>query len=187
MSQDTPTVESLVARVENRNQRFKIASVVFGAVLTAGLALLLVISLNTLQRVNTQLSSQKRLLNSQATILAKISGASVQRTTQINDLQQHIDCITELFQQPNRASVTITDLEGCKLSTFSPSASSTPPQTSNSGATATQPTTSGGVSSTIPTAPVATAPTTTTPATASNSSTLDRVPVVGRVFKALGL
>lgn len=177
MADDVQTVEALVARVENRNRRFKIASVVFGAVLTAGLALLLIIALNTLQRVNTQLISLKKLSTSQSQILSKIQGASVQRTAQINDLQQHIDCVVELFQQPDRANLTITDLEGCKLSSFYSPVVSTSPQTSNSGAISTQNTTSGGVTNT------------TQPATppVDNSSTLDRVPVLGRVFKILGL
>lgn len=178
------TVEALLERVENRNRRFKAASVVFGAVLTAGLALLLVIALHTLQGVNTQLSSQKTLLASQSQILSKISGASVQRTAQINDLQKHIDCVVELFQQPNRANLTITDLEDCQLTSTATGKTSsnspvvsTPPQTSNSGAASTQNTTSGGVTNTTQTAP--------TPV--DNSSTLDRVPVLGRVFKSLGL
>lgn len=184
MTDGMPTVESLVARVENRNRRFKVASVVFGAVLTAGLALLLIIALNTLQRVNTQLVSLKKLSTSQSQILTKISGASVQRTAQINDLQQHIDCVVELFQQPNRASLTITDLEGCKLSTVNSgvgsagTTQSTPSSTVSPTITPQQITNNPGVTVTPPN-------TLTTPV--NNGSSLDRVPVLGRVFRALGL
>lgn len=172
------TPHELVERVENRNRRFKLASIVFGAVLTAGLAVLLVIGLITLQGVNNQLAQQKRLLTSQQQILSQIQKSSNQRTQQLADLQQHIDCIVALFQKPNHQQLTITDLEDCQIdrtNTSSYNGASAPAQsapaktsTPSTGASNKQPTKS-------PSKP------TKTP------SRLDRVPVLGRVFRALGL
>lgn len=109
------TTLELVARIEAKNYRFKVAGFVFAGCLMAGLAVLLVLGLSTLNGVNTQLTQQKTLLNSQKLVLDKISGASKQRTAQINDLQNHIDCIVELFRQPNRQSLTIKDINGCQF------------------------------------------------------------------------
>lgn len=178
------TPHELLERVENRNRWFKIASVVFGITLLIGLIAVLIIGISTLQGVKDQLASQKTLLGSQQQILSRIQASSNQRTKQINDLQDHINCIVALFQQPNRSALTITDLEGCQISkTNTPSSQasvgSTPPQSSNSGAVSQKNTTSGGVESTNqPDAP-------STPA--DDRSTLDRIPVLGRVFQALGL
>lgn len=105
----------LVARIDNLNRRFKIASVIFGAVLLVGLVAILVIGLQTLQGVDTQLSSQKKLLNSQQQVLANIKAGSDQNATNVKDLQNHIDCIVELLRQPNRSSLTIKDLNGCQF------------------------------------------------------------------------
>ena len=183
------TTRELIDRVNNQNNRFRVASVVFGAVTILGLIVLLLVCLGTLSGVNRQLSQQKKLLDSQQQILSRISASSQQRTRQINDLQNHINCIVELFQQPNRQNLTITDLQGCQIdangnvssgSDSNWSAGSTPPQSSNSGAVPSQNTTSGGVAN-------KTQPTTSVTPPVSKPSTLDRVPVLGRVFKALGL
>lgn len=109
------TTLQLMATIEAKNHKFKIAGFVFAGCLMAGLVVLLVLGLSTLEGVNTQLTQQKTLLASQKQVLDKISGASKQRTAQINDLQNHIDCITELFRQPNRANLTIKDINGCQL------------------------------------------------------------------------
>lgn len=109
------TPHELLERVENRNRLFKIASVVFGAVTFFGLVFLVVLGLNTLQGVNNQLTQQKKLLDSQNQILSRIKASSDQRTKQINDLQEHIDCVVELLRRSNRQDLTITDLQNCKI------------------------------------------------------------------------
>jgi hypothetical protein len=105
----------ILDQLELRNRRFKVASVVFAAFCLIGLVLLLVLGLQTLQKVNSQLASQKKLLGSQQQVITKIAGAAKSRTAQINDLQQHIDCIVGLFQLPNRQDLTITNVEGCQI------------------------------------------------------------------------
>lgn len=178
MSLEHLTPHELVERVENRNRRFKLASVVFGAVLTAGLAVLLVIGLITLQGVNNQLAQQKKLLTSQQQILSQIQKSSNQRTQQLADLQQHIDCIVALFQQPDRSELTISDLENCKINrdnTSSYNGASAPAQS----APAKTSTPSTGASNKQP------AKSPSKPA--KTPSRLDRVPVLGRLFRALGL
>lgn len=107
----------IIDRIDDRNRRFKAASVVFAALLLVGLVVLLVLGLQTLQGVNTQLSSQKKLLTNQQQTLSAITASGKQRTAQIQDLQNHIDCIVELLRQPNRASLTLKDLNGCQFDT----------------------------------------------------------------------
>jgi sensor domain CHASE-containing protein len=112
----TLTPHELLDRVENRNRWFKLASVLFGVVLTAGIIILLVIGLHTLQGVNNQLAQQKQLLTSQHRILSQIQDSSNERAQQLSGLQGHIDCIVSLFQQPTHSTLTVSDLENCKLS-----------------------------------------------------------------------
>lgn len=174
----------LLERVESRNRLFKLASGVFGAVLVAGLTLLLVIGLSTLQAVDKQLASQKNLLDSQQKILSQIQSLGKQQTTQINDLQSHIDCIVALFQQPNRASLTITDLETCKL-TPSSSLGGTTAVTKSTPIAQTAPVNNNSVPSKQPAANKATPP--NTAVAGGRPSFLDKLPAVGGLFKALGL
>jgi hypothetical protein len=105
----------LIATIEAKNHKFKIAGFVFAGCLTIGLVVLLVLGLSTLDGVNTQLSQQKQLLNSQREILTSIKSGSDQNAGHVKDLQNHIDCIVELLRQPNRASLTIKDINGCQF------------------------------------------------------------------------
>lgn len=109
------STQEILATLHAKDRRFKAFSVVFFMAVAVGLVALLLIGLNTLQGVNNQLHSQQKLLSQQAKTLSAVSAAAKQRSVQINDLQNHIDCIVELFQQPNRASLTITNLQGCEL------------------------------------------------------------------------
>lgn len=126
-------------------------------------------------------------------IVTQINSSSKQRTIQLTDLQNHIDCIVELFQQPSRNNLTINDLQGCQIIKNSvtdgqqsnSSVQSTPPQSSNSGAVAPKSTTSGGVTNT--TQPSTPTPSASTTLPVNNNSALDKLPVVGGVLKKLGL
>lgn len=111
-----PDIHVLISDIEAKDRKYKVATGIFGAMLFLGLIVLLLIGIHTLQGVDTQLVQQKSLLNSQRQVLGRIQSSAEQRTKQINQLQQHIDCITELFQQPNRAYLSISDLASCKLS-----------------------------------------------------------------------
>jgi hypothetical protein len=178
------TTRDLISEIERKDRRFKFASVVFGAICTAGMAVLLIVGVYTLAGVNQQLGSQKVLLESQNKILSTISASSKQRTRQINDLQDHINCIVSLFQQPNRSQLTITDLENCQLTnpnaasrTAAPSAP-VAPQTGNSSNTNSQ------LPSTNTSPPATNEP---TPQPTENETLLNSLPVVGGIFKAIGL
>lgn len=126
------TTLELIATVEAKNHRFKIAGSVFAGCIAIGLVILLILGLSTLDGVNTQLAQQKQLLRSQQQVLDKINFNGKQRTAQINDLQNHIDCIVELFRQPNRQSLTIKDLNSCEFDSngniITPSGGSNVPQ-----------------------------------------------------------
>lgn len=170
------TTRQLIDRVNSQNRRFRVASVVFGAVTVLGLLLLVLICLSTLSGVNRQLEQQKKLLDSQAKILSSVQASGDQRTEQLRNLQSHIDCIITFFGLPNRSSLSIQNV--CH---FIPNSASTATPSNSS---------SNGASAPAQSAPAKTS----TPSTgASNKkptpqqSTLDRIPVLGRVFKKLGL
>lgn len=61
---------------------------------------------------NAKLSQEVKVTKAISTQLA--SNAK-QRTSQINKLQNHIDCIVSLFGQPNRSSLVIKNIEDCNL------------------------------------------------------------------------
>jgi hypothetical protein len=131
----------LIATIEAKNHKFKIAGFIFAGCLTVGLVVLLVLGLSTLDGVNAQLAQQKQLLNSQKQILTSIKDGSDQNAGHVKDLQNHIDCIVELLRQPNRASLTIKDINSCQFDSngnvITPSGGSNGSQkTTNSASTA---------------------------------------------------
>jgi cell division protein FtsB len=158
----------LMATIEAKNHKFKIAGFVFAGCLMAGLIILFILGVNTLQGVDTQLTQQKKLLNSQQQILASIKAGSDQNATHVKDLQDHIDCIVELFRQPNRQNLTIRDLNSCQFDSngniITPSGGSNVPQKStnatpinnNGGGTSSPQSTSQPTATTTPQTPAQT-------------------------------
>lgn len=173
------TTQELIAQLEAKDRHFRAASVLFGVLLIAAVVTLLFIGLNTLQGVRSQLSEQRKLLDSQQQILAKIQDSSKQRTAQINDLQNHIDCIVELFRQPNHTNLTITDVQSCQLTAASSGGAS---GSTKSGLNATPQHNAGSTPKATPKAQ----PANKSPQVAPPSD-LDKLPVIGGVFKALGV
>lgn len=173
------TTQELIAQLEAKDRHFRAASVLFGMLLIAAVVTLLFVGLSTLRGVRSQLTEQKSLLDSQQQILARIQESNTQRTAQINDLQNHIDCIVELFRQPNHNNLTITDLQSCQLT----STGATTPAAKSSSPTAAK-------SSSAPPQTASAKPKSTPDPNNSSTqpqSSLDRLPVIGGVFKALGV
>lgn len=173
------TARELIDRVNDQNHKFRVSSIIFGIVTLVGLLLLVIICLNTLGRVNQQLAQQQQLLKSQQRILASIQLSSNQRTTQLNDLQNHIDCIVELLRQPNRQTLTISDLQDCQISSNGKVSSSSKWAT---GSAPSQP--SAAISHQDTTSEGAKKP---DHKTAGSSNAFYHIPILGRLFRALGL
>lgn len=62
---------------------------------------------------NAKLSQEVRITKDLST---QIASSSTQRTAQLHELQNHIDCIVSLFTQPNRSNLVIQDIKSCTLS-----------------------------------------------------------------------
>lgn len=150
VKQKQPTTDELIADLQAKNRNFKVAAIACMGLVAAGLLLLTVIGLNTLQRVNTQLAQQRQLLEQQTA-----STDELKRNTneQLSKVSKQIDCIAQFFTQRNRTNVVITDLEQCTI--LNPDGSvtqgssvggqTTAPNTGNSGGVSPQPTSNGGV------------------------------------------
>lgn len=173
------TTQELIAQLEAKDRHFRAASILFGLLLIGAVIALLFVGLSTLQGVRSQLTAQKRLLDSQQQILSKIQASSKQSAIQTQDLQNHIDCIVELFQHPNHNSLTIGQLQGCQLSA-APSGSST--NSGGGGSNAPRNNTGSAPASASTAQPKA-----ASVAPAPQQTTLESLPVVGRLFKAVGL
>lgn len=104
------TTEMLIKNIEAKDRRFRVAQVIFLAVIITSILALLFLG------YQQQLANQK-LIASQEIALNKLTNGAKQRTEQINDLEQHIDCIVLLFQSKNRANLVISDVESCKIDT----------------------------------------------------------------------
>lgn len=175
------TPHELLARVEDRNRRFKVASVVFGAILIIGLTVLVVIGLVTLQGVNNQLKQQKRLLDSQQQILSQIKASSDQRTQQLQELNDHIDCIASFFDGRTRTGAAITNLDECVITSDS-GVTSNPKAPGSSDTAAEQPKTSNNSPSSNNTPPgKPSKPETPAP------TGIRRVPLVNGLLNFLGI
>jgi type II secretory pathway pseudopilin PulG len=128
--EENKTSAKLVNELELRTFRLRVAQTVLIVLVMLGVIFLLV-SNSRLQTQNSTLHAQNAtLLQSQDKLLQGQQQTLTDLETRIADLQSHIDCIVELFQQPNRASIVISDLTNCKLSTtVSPtSPTSSPPK-----------------------------------------------------------
>lgn len=74
-----------------------------------------VLGINQLNNFGNQTKASNRIIQNQQKTLSALARNSKIRTQQIHELQTHIDCIVELFTQPNRANLTITDINDCKI------------------------------------------------------------------------
>lgn len=110
----------LLREIERKDALFRLLQTMFGVVLF-GLILLLLFQSYAVQSENHQLlqNQQKMVENGVSTInaiKASQEKSEADNKARLTDLQHHIDCIVSLFQQPNRASLSITDITTCQLS-----------------------------------------------------------------------
>lgn len=68
------------------------------------------IYLNTLAltQLKTELSNQQK-------ITEQIEHSGDERSSQLQTLNNHIDCVVALLSQPNRSTVRVQDIQNCKL------------------------------------------------------------------------
>lgn len=93
-------------------------------VIVLALAAILFLNAVTLSQLQHQLDNQQR-------ITKEIQASGDERSDQLHKLNSHIDCIVHLFAQPNHQSLTITDIQQCRLK----QPASAPPATSPPSAT----------------------------------------------------
>ena len=69
----------------------------------------------TIGKQSEQLRHQNDAIKQSNELLDRMTKNSEERSKQINELQQHIDCVVLLFQRTNRSNLVIKDLESCNL------------------------------------------------------------------------
>lgn len=108
-------------------------------------------------RLQEQVDGQQQIIKQVKDIAEQLNQNSEQRTSQIDSINRHLDCIVEFFSQPDRTQKAIDNIETCQFT--APDSTTTPPLSSNSGGNSGQDTTGGGVSqNTTPVEPENTAP-----------------------------
>jgi hypothetical protein len=115
-----------------------------------GIAILLILAIQTLHKQGQEIEATNK-------IVSQLNANSHHSTSQINSLQQHIDCIATLFRQPNRAQLTITDLKNCQLTNTNSGETAViapPAQSSPAADSTSQPTTSDKAPSSAPKRPL---------------------------------
>src|SRR5882762_771350 len=88
----------------------------------------LILFINQQRNNTTQLQQLTNITKQQKTTIDNLAANSKQSTMQIQDLQKHIDCIVELFQQPNRANLILGDLTNCQINSAGQVSTSTSPK-----------------------------------------------------------
>lgn len=102
------STRQLIAKVESKDRKFRMAQAVFMAIIFVILAGVIVVQLRTLNGVQEQLKQQEILLNEQ-----KKNTDEIKNTTA--NVSKQIDCIAQFFAMRNRTEVTIEDLENCRI------------------------------------------------------------------------
>jgi len=152
---DTNLTHDLLSDIEIKDRRFRFTQTLFFFLVALMLVVLLVASYQ--QQVGV-----KKVTTGQTKTLAALTTEGKSQTDKINDLQKHIDCVVALFQQPDRSSLVISDIENCSLKQLQDSADNS----KTSAAAPSQPSTSN--SSSVATTTPVTAP--TSPSTGSGGS-----------------
>jgi len=126
---------------------------------------MLILQAVTIGKQSEQIERQNNAIKQTNKLLSQSTHNAAERTKQIRDLQDHIDCIVLLFQKPSRASLVISDVENCKIKQVTTSTSETTPKTATIAPKESTP------------KPITTPKTSTTPspATVKNKNFFDRV------------
>jgi type II secretory pathway pseudopilin PulG len=119
----------LLREIERKDAMFRLFQTVFGVVLFGLMALLLLQSYSLQSQNNQLLRNQQGMVQENVAITKAIkdsqASSEADNKAKLTNLQNHIDCIVSLFQKPNRASLTITDITTCQLSALGGSTGST--------------------------------------------------------------
>lgn len=99
------STQDLIGQIERKDRRFRVAQAVF--MISTLIALIIVISAQqrTLTGIKDQLVQAK----------AAQAAASKQSDDQRDKIIRRLDCIVVFFTMPNRATVTIDDIDKCSL------------------------------------------------------------------------
>lgn len=156
--------DDIFREIEVKDRRYRIV-IGFAAFLTA-LILIIILILQYQQTV----SNQKVIAAQDKTLSTLVATAKV-RSNQINQLQQHIDCVVELFQTKNRTNYVISDVENCKIDNV------TTGETKSSGTAAV---TQSSAAPEVTTAPPSLKPTTTgaAPVATQSATSVNKTPAV---------
>lgn len=68
-----------------------------------------------LNKLETDIENQKKITETTRDIAQSIDTHAVERTQQINSINRRLNCIVIFFQNPNRANITIADIDTCAL------------------------------------------------------------------------
>lgn len=106
-------------------------------------------------RQTQELAAQKKTIDTLVTL-------GNQRSAQINDLQNHVDCLFKLATQPGHSNIAITDITGCQLTTSgsisTPSGTTTTPTTTQPSQSSTNLSNPSSTGTTSPATPKTTIP-----------------------------
>jgi hypothetical protein len=122
-------MDKLDQELHSRTKRLRVAQLLLILVILTGLGFLIIANYR-LTTANNKLQSQNiQLIKEQKSTLDTLINLGKERSQQINNLQNHIDCIVTLFSKPNRLNLTITDITTCQLTSGTTGAvSNSPPK-----------------------------------------------------------
>ncbi len=100
-----PSSTELIRSVENRNRKYRVAFVVLMGLVLASLVFVVTLQYQALQKIEGQSAERARALKSLQEKTLETSGRT----------NSYIQCIARFFAEPNRADVTLTDLDKCNL------------------------------------------------------------------------
>lgn len=111
--------DEVIRRIEQRDMAFRISQSVFAVMMVSALVFLIA-QVYSIQKQNNDLLKRQEVLVTQNTQLTKslesdVSELKQNDQKQLSELQNHIDCIVHLFQQPNFTSLKINDVQNCNL------------------------------------------------------------------------
>jgi len=118
---DTNDTHELLRRIEVKDRKFRVAQAIFSAAMITALIILLAATYRLQNENNNLLKAQSATLAQAKATTDQLKANDKHNAQSLQDLQNHIDCIVNLFTQPNRASLVITDITSCQLTATSSS------------------------------------------------------------------
>jgi cell division protein FtsB len=107
--------QDLIGKIERKDQRFRVFQSITMAILGAGIIALLFLNYSIQSYNHRLLANGVQTLSQEQQIIDQQKKTIDVLSMKITDLGNHIDCIVDLFGQPNRASLTIKDISSCQI------------------------------------------------------------------------